>query len=317
MQTGYRPDPTVVHPALGAILSHGLQHDGLEIPSHVSLNSGDGFVVPRGGYLGDEFHAFRVTDPGRNLTNLSKRVDDDRQQRRLAGLEVVSGAFRQKRPLQSARTLHERVTSQALTMMSSEQLKAFEINDEPEEVKARYGDSNFGRGCLVARRLVETGVRAVQVVLSGFDSHANNFEVQKARANDLDPAFAALVADLAERDLLQSTVVLCIGEFGRTPWINPLAGRDHWPNGFSCVIGGGGLAAGQVIGETNPYQDVTEPDQLSASKSMPADPVQIPDLFATIMHVMGLSPEQEILTPIGRPIKLTEGTPLERLIAST
>lgn len=316
MQTGYRPDPTVVHPALGAILSHQLENPGLEIPAHVSMNAGGGFEVPRGGYLGDQFDAFRVFDPGRNLTNLSKRVEDDRQQRRLEGLEVVSGAFRRQRPVQSARTLHEHVTSQALTMMNSQQLKAFEIEDEPQQVKEKYGNSNFGRGCLVARRLVETGVRAVQVVLGGFDSHANNFEVQKARANDLDPAFAALIADLVERDLLQSTVVLCIGEFGRTPWINPLGGRDHWPNGFSCVIGGGGLAAGQVIGATNPNIGATDDQQRAASKSMPDDPVQIPDLFATIMHVMGLSPEKEILTPIGRPIKLAEGTPLPRLVTT-
>lgn len=315
VQTGYRPDPTVVHPALGAILAHELPDASVEIPQHVSLASGDGFVVPRGGYLGNQYDAFRIYDPGKNLHNMKQRVGDERQQHRLEGLDVVTQVFRRGRSIQADRTLHQQVVERALTMMSSEQLKAFQLDDEPQAVLDRYGDTRFGRGCLVARRLVEEGVRAVQVVLGGFDSHVNNLETQSARAADLDPAISSLIDDLAQRDLLDSTIVLCLGEFGRTPWLNPLEGRDHWPNGFSCVLAGGGLRSGVVIGETNPAVLSDDGDRKVLSKSAPADPIPVPDLFATVLKLMGLDPEKEILTPIGRPIALTDGVPIERLIA--
>jgi uncharacterized protein (DUF1501 family) len=308
VQTGYRPDPTVVHPALGAILSHELPDGAVEIPQHVSLASGDGFVVPRGGYLGDEYDAFRIFDPGLNVRNMKSGVSDERQQRRLAGLETVSETFRRGRRTSVESTLHQHVIERALTMMSSEQLKAFEIEGEPQETVERYGDSRFGRGCLVARRLVETGVRSIQVVLQGFDTHVANFSGHETQAAQLDPAFSALIQDLVERDLLESTIVLCIGEFGRSPRINAADGRDHWPNGFSCVIGGGGLRSGLVIGETDP--DAQQAD----TNLKPADPIEVPDLYATILHRMGVAYEVERITPIGRPLALCQGTPIERLM---
>ncbi len=310
VMTGYRPDPTVVHPSLGALLARNLPDDGVEIPHHVSLASGDGFVVPRGGYLGDQYDAFRIFDPGQNVNNLKGIENEERQDRRLAGLDLLSRTFRRGRSVSVDNTLHQHVVERALTMMNSEQLKAFDLQEEPKEVIDRYGDSRFGRGCLVARRLVETGVRSIQVVLQGFDTHAANFTGHETQAQQLDPAFSALVADLAERDLLDSTVVLCIGEFGRTPQINPLDGRDHWPNGFSCVIGGGGLRSGLVIGETS------NPDEAVNVKSIqPADPIKVPDLYATILQTMGVEYDYEEMTPIGRPLLRTEGTPIERLLA--
>src|SRR5690606_15637817 len=136
-----------------------------------------------------------------------------------------------------ARTLHRKTTQDALSLMTSDQLKAFEIDKEPRELRKAYGEDRFGKSCLVARRLIETGVRAVEVTLSGFDTHANNFDGHRDQAAILDPALATLVTDLASRDLLASTVILVIGEFGRTPKINPLDGRDHWPNGLSCLLG--------------------------------------------------------------------------------
>lgn len=308
VQTGYRPDPTVVHPALGAILAHELPDDEIEIPQHVSLASGDGFVVPRGGYLGDEYDAFRIFDPGLNVRNMKSGVSDERQQRRLAGLERVSETFRRGRRGAVESTLHQHVIERALTMMSSEQLTAFEVEGEPQETKDRYGDSRFGRGCLVARRLVETGVRSIQVVLQGFDTHVANFSGHETQAAQLDPAFSALIQDLVDRDLLDSTIVLCIGEFGRTPRINAADGRDHWPNGFSCVIGGGGLRSGLVIGET-------DPDAQQADTTLkPADPIEVPDLYATILQQMGVAWEEERITPIGRPLALCQGSPIDRLL---
>ncbi len=302
--TGYRPDPTVRHPSAGAVLVHERPAPDVEIPLHVSLAGGAGFTLPRGGYLGDEFDAFRIYEPGRGLQNMRARVGDERQARRLEGLDVVEKAFRKGRDASASGTLHDHQVQKAITMMSSEQLAAFDLDKEPSDVVKRYGDSRFGRGCLVARRLVETGVRSLQVVLDGFDTHTSNYEGCRTQAALLDPAFASLLQDLADRDLLQSTIVLCIGEFGRTPKINALEGRDHWPSGFSCVVAGGPLRTGQVIGATDPQGEKREPVR----------PVTVADLYATIYRAMSIDPAREIQTPIGRPLKLSDGTVIPELL---
>lgn len=302
VKTGYPPDPTLVHPAVGAIVTHELPNPSCEIPQYITLGGGE--FPSRGGFLGDEFDAFKIFDPGRNITNLHAPQEPRRQEQRLQNLDVVSQAFRQGRRIPAERTLHQDLIARALRMMTSEQLRAFELEREPRHVRAAYGDSRFGRGCLVARRLLEEGVRAIEVNLRGFDSHANNFEAHRANAAVLDPALAALLKDLKDRDLLESTVVLCIGEFGRTPKINPLDGRDHWSRGFSCLVGGGGLRAGVVLGETDP----------SGEKTEPSDPIEIHDLYATILKVLGVDYHREVLTPIGRPIAFSAGTPIARLL---
>ncbi len=313
LKTGYRPDPTLIHPSLGAIASHELPNDKLEIPSHISLL--DAQWPARGGFLGEIFDAFKIYDPGNGIRNLKARVGDDRQQQRLKGLDVVSKSFQAGRRVQVENTLHQLTVERALRMMTSEQLKAFEIEHEPSVIREAYGDTPFGRGCLAARRLVETGVRAVEVTLQGWDTHANNFTGHETQAKQLDPALAALIHDLKQRDLLASTLVLCIGEFGRTPKINPLEGRDHWPKGFSCLVGGGGLRSGLVIGETD-TDPQTEQDASKSSKG-PHDPIEVPDLFATILHQLGVEFDKEVLTPIGRPMMFSSGKPIERLMAST
>ena len=188
--------------------------------------------------------------------------------------------------------------------MTSDQQKAFAIDEESPATRAAYGDSVFGRGCLVARRLIEQGVRAIEVTHENYDSHANNFETHKKNAVELDSAFVALLRDLSERDLLDSTVVLCIGEFGRTPKINLEEGRDHWPSGFSCLVGGGGLRGGLVIGATDPMGE----------RSKPENPVPIADLHATILKTLNIDPGHEVLTPIGHPMPYSAGTPIGRLL---
>ncbi len=304
VKTGWRPDPTLTHPALSAIITEAMPDPSVEIPMHVSLCANE--MAARGGFLGARYDAFKVFDPGRNLQNLRAGVDTERQQRRLTNLEVLGRSFAKGRETRVKDTLHREMIDRAITMMSSEQLNAFRIDEESAQTVAGYGDTRFGRGCLVARRLVETGVRAIEVVLDGFDTHVNNHEGQKTQASILDPAFASLVSDLKERDLLESTIVLCIGEFGRTPRINPAGGRDHWPNGFSCVLGGGGLTSGLVLGETSPTDTVRQPK----------DPVRIPDLYATILSAMNLAPNHEYLTPIGRPMARTDaGTPIPQLMS--
>jgi hypothetical protein len=302
LKTGYRPDPTLKHPAAGAIVTTELPDPTLEIPAHISL--GNSQWPARGGYLGDELDAFKVFDPGRNLHNMRPPVSDAREKRRVDNLNAVSKTFRAGRATMADKTLHQHTVDRALTMMSSDQLQAFELDDEPAAVLSAYGDSSFGRGCLVARRLIETGVRAVEVTLQGFDTHANNFEGHAKQAAILDGAFATLIRELKERDLLETTVVLCIGEFGRTPKINPLDGRDHWPSGFSCVLGGGGLRKGVVIGSTDPE---------GAAKN-PQDPVAVADLYATVFTALGVDFAKEVMTPIGRPMAYCQGKPIERLV---
>ena len=202
-------------------------------------------------------------------------------------------------------------------MMSSEQLKAFELDSEPAAVRKAYGDTSFGKGCLVARRLVEVGVRSIEVNLSGFDTHVSNHEGHITQTKILDPAFATLLKELKERDLLDSTIVLCMSEFGRTPSINPAGGRDHWPNWFSCMIAGGGFREGTVIGATPsdlPKQS-SNMQMMAGGKTIgPEDPIQVPELYATIMASMGIDARKEIMTPIGRPIRFADATPSARLL---
>ncbi len=302
LKTGFRPVPKLIHPAVGAMLVHELPAPQLEIPQYVSL--GGSQWPGRGGYLGDAYDAFRVYDPGRNLQNMRSPVPKSRQDKRLKNLDVMANAFAKQRQFATQKTLHQEMRQRALTMMNSAQLKAFELTEEPKATLNAYGDSSFGRGCLVARRLVEQGVRSIEVNLGGFDSHANNHEAHKTNAALLDPAFSALLKDLRERDLWESTAVLCIGEFGRTPNINPLAGRDHWPKGFSCLVGGAGMKRGQVIGKTDPTGDKPEPSH----------PIEVNDLYATLFQLFGVKYFQELQTPIGRPMRISDGKPIPRLL---
>jgi len=302
LKTGYRPDPTLIHPSLGAIVAHELPVAGVEIPRHISILNSQ--WPGRGGFLGDDYDAFKVLDPRQNLQNMKTQVADARQERRLKDLDVVERTFRNRRRIQSDATLHQETVRRALTMMTSEQLKAFQVEQEPKEVRAAYGDTPFGAGCLIARRLVEVGVRSVEVTLEGFDTHTRNYEGHVTNTAILDPAFAALIHDLKQRDLLDSTVLLWIGEFGRSPKINPLGGRDHWPTGFSCVVGGGGFQKGLVIGETD----------AAGKNPTPSDPIEVHDLYATILKTLGVEYDKEITTPIGRPMALCKGKPIDRLL---
>lgn len=313
VKTGYRLDPTLTYPALGAIAASQLPDPAVEIPQHICLGT-DRFW-PGGGYLGNEWDAFRVFNPGRSQANLKAPVKDERQQQRLSGLEVLNRSFRRGRPTADRATLHQKTMHDALRMMSSEQLQAFRLDDEPHAVLAAYGDSRFGRGCLVARRLVETGVRAIEVSLDGFDTHAANLEGHRTQLEILDPAFATLLQDLADRDLLESTIVLCIGEFGRTPQINPAEGRDHWPHWFSCVAAGGGFRSGHVVGSTP--GGIPKRRGSKGPKPRPDDPVTVPQVYATILKTMGIPWDEEVMTSVGRPMRFTDADPLDSLLADT
>ncbi|MBX9790065.1 MAG: DUF1501 domain-containing protein [Pirellulales bacterium] len=302
-QTGYRPDAATVHPSIGAICCHELPLAGAEIPRHISILPGA--WPSRGGFLGPGYDPFTLGDPRQPVPDLLSQLRGERATRRVADLEVVDRAFARGRARQVDETLHRDLRARARTMMSSEQIKAFDVGDETAELRRRYGETPFGRGCLAARRLIEVGVRCVEVTLGGWDTHVDNHELHRGLAATLDPAFAALVGDLRERGLWSRTVVLCAGEFGRTPTINALAGRDHWPRGFSAVLGGGGLRGGQVVGSTDPE-----------GKAAPSDPQRFPDMHATVLSALGIDPRRELISSAGRPLKLSEGTPIARLLSA-
>jgi hypothetical protein len=300
MKTGFRPDPTVVHPSIGAICCHELPAASVDIPRHISILPGQ--WAARGGFLGDKYDAFRMDDPAGPVPDTQSFVPKSREEERLKHLDVVESAFARGREKRVEGTLHRDTVAGAKKMMSSEQLKAFDVSQEPSSMRKMYGDTPFGRGCLAARRLIEVGVRCVEVTLSGWDTHANNHTQHAKQLEILDPAFSGLLKDLRERKLLQKTVVLCMGEFGRTPAMNPAGGRDHWPKGFSVALAGGGIRGGTVIGGTDPN-----------AKDDPVDPVTVGDLHATVLTAVGIDPQKIVQTPIGRTVKFAEGRPVARL----
>lgn len=313
VKNGYRIDPTLIHPSLGSILCHETQ-DNVEIPRHISILPNQ--WPARGGYLGDQFDAFKTFDPIGPVPDVVARVDANRVARRRADLDVVENVFarRRRKQLEEGKTLHRASVDAALRMMDSEHLAAFDVKKTPQSLRDEFGDSPFGRGCLAALQLIEVGVRCVEVTLDGFDSHANNLEVQNARLKDLDPAFSALLKHLAERKLLDRTLVMCGGEFGRTPKVNPLQGRDHWPHGFSIALAGANIIGGRVVGETAAQPVLDEKDKL---KDVP-DPRPVEDVHATILTALGLNPKKELLTPINRPLSLSpvEGKVIGEILAT-
>jgi uncharacterized protein (DUF1501 family) len=300
VRTGYRPDATLAHPSLGSIVASELPGQALEIPPFISMGYSE--RRSRGGYLGGRYDAFYLSDPEANRATARSR--DEREERRLKSLDVVGEAFSKGREPAIARTLYRESLDAAVRMMTSEQIRAFDASAEPRAVRAAYGDSPVGRACLIARRLLEQGVRVVEVTQLNYDAHEDNFNRHRSLAADLDPALSALIRDLGDRHLLESTVLLCLGEFGRTPRINPKEGRDHWPTGFSCLVGGAGLARGTVIGATDP----------TGHRKAPDDPIQLPDLYATVLHALGIDFSHTVMTPIGRPIRFSDGKPIARLL---
>ncbi len=318
LKTGWRPDPTVVHPSIGSIICHQTP-DNIEIPRHVSINAGQ--WPPRGGYLGPSFDAFQIGDPAQPIPNLTSAVQKQQFAQRLGPLlSAVEVEFQRGRliDLDRSRTLHRAATREAVAMMNSDQLSAFDIKQEDADTRSAFGDSSFGRGCLAGIRLLQAGVRCVEVELSGWDSHINNHELQLGRSEVLDPALAATLRELNARDLLKDTVVVCGGEFGRTPQINPAGGRDHWPNGFSILLAGGEFRRGYVHGSTNssPGKELAEgvqPGDLDPSKLV-SDMVTVPDLHATLLYALGISPSDENMTPIGRPLRWSDGQVVSSLL---
>lgn len=309
VRTGFRPDPTLIHPSIGSALCHATS-DGLDIPRHVSILP-DQFGS-RGGFLGAQYDPFKMNDPAGPVPDIRSNVDKERFDQRIDDLKIVERQFasRRLREMERNRTLHQTATDAALKMMSSEQLDAFDVSNEPSEVLASFGDNAFARGCLAAARLIEVGVRCVEVTLGGWDSHAANHSLQASGATKLDSALASLLIRLKERELLDNTLVVCGGEFGRTPQINAAEGRDHWPHGFSTLLAGCGIRQGHVFGETaaDPKLDPDKPLQDVSH------PVTIGDIHATILKAIDVPHDEELDTPVGRPMKRSDGQPITEIL---
>jgi uncharacterized protein (DUF1501 family) len=292
LHTGYLPQGTVEHPSFGAVVAKELGDENFDLPHFVSIR-GPSFGA---GFLGSTYNPLVVTNLSQPVENLlpPQYVTPDRLERRLFLLRYLEGKFADWTKNENQQR-HLIAYNKALRLMRSPLTKAFNIAEEPESVKQAYGDNDFGRGCLLARRLVEAGVRFVEVYLDGWDTHQDNFTRTQRLCSILDPAFATLLKELKERDLLDSTLVVWMGEFGRTPRINPNEGRDHWARGFSVVLAGGGIRGGQVVGATN--EDGTD---------VVHRPVAVPDLFATLCHLLGIDPNKRYYTPNGRPVTIVD-----------
>lgn len=309
--TGHRPEPTLEHPSLGSVICHQTEsRDGvIEIPRHVSILPSN--LSSRGGYLGPQYDAFRTYDPNNKVPDIQAWVEDDRFKRRMDALtNVAEQEFMRGRLAKQELLGTQEIYRMAQRMMSSEQVAAFDVTNVSANRQAQYGNTAFGRGCIAATQLIQAGVRCVEVTLQGWDSHAENHSTQKARCETLDPAVCALLDDLEEQDLLSSTMVLVAGEFGRTPRLNGLDGRDHWPHGFSIALAGGGIQGGRVIGATPP-DPAMEKEEV---RKQLVDPHPVEDLHATILHQMGIDYQQEYQTPIGRPMQISEGKVIEGLL---
>ena len=191
---------------------------------------------------------------------------------------------------------HRALYHQTAKMILSPNMRAFNLDEEPEPLRDAYGRTPFGQGCMLARRLVQAGVTFVEVRSNGWDTHQQNHQKVGELAKQVDPAFATLITDLKQRGMLENTLVVWMGEFGRTPKINPSAGRDHFPKVFNVALAGGGVKGGQVIGaSTADGSDVKD------------HPVSVPDLLASICHTLKVDTSKEMMSPIGRPIKIVDG----------
>ena len=299
MHTGYPPQGGAAHPALGALVAQA--HGPHDLPGYVAI-AGPGESA---GLLGAAWSPFPVRDPGQPVRFLEPphEIDPPRLKSRVDLRSVLDESFA-KTHASSIVTGERAVEHQAVDMMRSPRLAAFSFDAEDAKTREAYGDTAFGHGCLLARRLVESGVSFVEVTQRGWDTHKDNFGQVKTLSGELDRGMSALLDDLVARGLLDSTLVVWMGDFGRTPAINLDSGRDHYPQVSSVVLAGAGLRTGQAVG-------ATDADGLEITER----PLTVPDLFQTLAFSLGLDPEQVNESATGRPIKVVDGgQPIQEVI---
>jgi uncharacterized protein (DUF1501 family) len=291
LHTGYAPSGGIVHPGFGSLVANELGPDDFDLPHFVSIQG----PSASSSFLGVQYAPFVVTDPTRPPDNLATPVAAGRLQRRLGLLQELDAPFAKAGAAEQVRD-HQALYRQTAQMVLSPRVKAFNLDAEPDTVRETYGRSGFGQGCLMARRLIEAGVTFVEVQSSGWDTHGNELATLKKLIPPVDQGTAALVADLKVRGLLENTLVIWTGEFGRMPRINLTAGRDHFPSAFNMAMAGCGVKGGQVIGAT---------DKLGTE--VVERPVTVPDLFCTFCKALGIDPRRENQSNVGRPLKIVEG----------
>jgi hypothetical protein len=300
MFTGYRKSPAIEHPSLGAVISHEFGAKD-NMPPYVAVPQANEFGGT--GYLGSQYGPFGIgSDPGRSGYQvrdllLPPGVDDQRFYTRQRIRDVVDDHFRQVAKKAPALSAMDDFYQLAYSMISSPAARdAFDVTKETDATKNQYGKTGAGMRFLLARRLVESGVRFVTVSYGGWDHHAGIEAAMNKQAPEFDQALAGLISDLDDRGLLDSTMVLVTSEFGRTPKINATAGRDHYPRVYSLAMAGGGLKRGLVYGSSD--STASEPEE---------NPVRIEDLLATVYHQLGINADKELMAPGARPIEIIDG----------
>lgn len=292
VHTGYLPTGTLKHPGFGSNVAAELADPEFELPHIVSI----GGRTVGSGFLGMQYEPFNVGNASNPPQNVEPVVNSERFRRRVGLIEELEkGGFERSGGYDRVKD-HQTLYRQTANMILSPRMKVFDIDQEPADVHDAYGKTEFGRGCLLARRLVETGVPFVEVVLNGWDTHLDNHQRVGSLAAQVDPAMATLIGDLKARGLLDSTLIVWMGEFGRTPKMNGRGGRDHFPRCYNVALAGAGIKGGQVIGESSP--DGT---------SVKDRPVTVQDLLGTFCKALGMNPAKENMSPVGRPIKIVDG----------
>ncbi|MCS6977472.1 MAG: DUF1501 domain-containing protein [Gemmatales bacterium] len=300
MFTGYRPSPAIEYPSMGSVVSHEFGPRN-NLPPYVCIpNMPTNYAGT--GYLSSSYAPFSLgADPASGNfkvqdLNLPGGVDDKRFTTRRTMLEAVNEHFAKKEKSDNVAamdTFYER----AYSLISSQKAReAFDINAEPAALRDEYGRNAAGQRMLLARRLVEAGVRFVSLTYGGWDMHTSIKDGMSGQLPAFDQAFAALIRDLDRRGLLDSTLVMVTSEFGRTPKINGTAGRDHWPKVFSIVLAGGGIKKGHIFGSSD--ATASEPQD---------DPLTVEDWATTVYHLLGINADKELMAPGNRPIEIVDG----------
>lgn len=290
LHTSYPPSGGIVHPGFGTLIAKELGQADFDLPQFVSISGAS--IGPS--YLGVRYAPFVITDPNRPPDNLSLPVAQARLNRRLELLQELEAPLAQTSAAPLVKD-HQTLYQQTSQLVLSPRTAAFNLDREPDKLRDEYGRSAFGQGCLMARRLIEAGVTFVEVESKGWDTHGNELPALKKLIPPVDQGTAALLRDLRSRGLLDNTLVIWMGEFGRQPYVNLQAGRDHYPQAFSLAMAGAGVRGGQVIGATD-----------AKGIEVAQRPVSVPDLFCTFCHALGVNPRREHLSNVGRPIKIVE-----------
>lgn len=305
MRTGYTPRSSIVHPTPGAWANRLIEETAKDMPNYITVNCGGNH--PGAGFMEAKYAPLPIGDATAGLQNSrpARNTDDAQFHKQLNLRKQLDAEFDQKfiKGQKHVRDYNESFEA-AVRLMKSKDLEAFDLSKEGKDAHMLYGSSRFGKGVLLARRLVERGVRFVEVEYGGFDWHNDNFGEMENKMPSLDQALAALLKDLAVKGLLETTLVVLGTEFGRSPKINSNAGRNHYPKAFSTLMAGGGIKGGQVYGATDK----------TASK-VTAHKVIAPDFNATIAHALGIQHDKIIYSPSKRPFRMggREGKPITRL----